>query len=100
IIERDQGALPNASRSPSVGVVPSVDLARRIFRSLGYATWLTVSNVVALLTGLGLLGACINSTYSEENRAPAGRIVVAAITFAVGPLNSGGAGSRPRGTPR
>ena len=60
-----------------------MELTRRVLRRLGYSGWLLVSAVLAIIAGAGLVGAVSESSYSEENRSPEARIVIAAIAFSV-----------------
>ena len=61
-----------------------MDLARRILRSLGYSAWVTASSVLALLAGVGFIGSVSEPSYdSHTNRAPEGRIAIAALALAV-----------------
>lgn len=62
-------------------------------------TWVTVSSVVTLLAGVRLLEASLNSTYSEDNRAPELRIAIAAAAFAVALPTAFAAIQRLRGRP-
>jgi hypothetical protein len=58
--------------------MPGVGLARRILRRIGYSGWALVSAVLVFLAGASLIAA-IGESSSEDNRAPAGRIVIAAL---------------------
>jgi Na+/melibiose symporter-like transporter len=59
-----------------------VELARRLLRRLAYSGWAFLSAVLAFIAGVGLVGA-ISESNSEENRAPAARIAIAAIALLV-----------------
>ena len=61
-----------------------MDLARRILRSLGYSVWVTASCVLALLAGVGFIGSVSESSYdAHTNRAPEGRIAIAALALVI-----------------
>jgi hypothetical protein len=59
--------------------------------------WVPASSLVALLAGIAVLSASLDSTYSEDNRAPALRIAIAATAFAIALPNAFAAVQHVRG---
>ncbi len=70
---------PFTSRLWIVPLTPP-DRLRRTGRLFGTSIWFVVVALLALLAGLGLAGA-ITESGAEDNRAPAGRIVFAALAL-------------------
>jgi hypothetical protein len=66
-------------------------------RRIGYLAWALLAVLLALIAAWGLVNAIMNSG-STENRAPAGRIVLAAITLAVALVAASAVLGRLRGT--
>jgi hypothetical protein len=52
-------------------------------RQILVSTWVAVASLVTLLAGIALIGASLDSAYSEDNRAPELRIAIAATAFAI-----------------
>jgi hypothetical protein len=68
---------------------------------LAYSVWLIAVALLAALAGVSLVDAIIHSSYDpHENRAPAGRIVIAALAFGTGLVACAFAVQRLRGKPR
>jgi hypothetical protein len=57
---------------------------RRPWQLLGYSACVLLSTLLALIAGIYLLDVLVHAGYdSQENRAPAARIVVAAVALVV-----------------
>jgi hypothetical protein len=72
---------------------------RRRWQLFGYSAWVLFSALLVLIAGVGVVGATVHSSYDpHENRAPAGRIVIAALALVVAVAAAGVAIQRLRGT--